>query len=213
MSNFKEILSKPLPSKSGIITEGTDCCENTPVDPMEQLTSVLDPAPAEDDTAIDPTNEQDPVVPETPTTVPNDDNVELSPEESKRVDDTMDAVATPILLKSELTEEEMTEFVESADADIAEAEGFLTEKTIIKFDKNAKKAQLYEIAVASVAREKKDPLYKKLQTVYKMERIIKAKLRKKYHAPAQQKVKEYLARAKKSKSSVLSKIINKITGK
>lgn len=208
MTNFKELLSKPLPSKSGMIKEGTDCCENTPVDPLAPVAD-----PIEGDTAVDPTDEQDPIVPVTPVVVPEEDNVELTPDESKRVDDTMDAVATPILLKTELTEEEMIEFVESADSDIAEAEGFLTEKTIIKFDKNAKKAQLYEIAVAAVAREKKDPLYKKLQTVYKMERIIKAKLRKKYHAQAQQKVKEYLARAKKSKSNVLSKIINKITGK
>ena len=84
---------------------------------------------------------------------------------------------------------------------------------LVKFDKNAKRAQLFEVAVAAVAREKKDPLYKKLQTVYKMERQIKAKLRKKYNAPAKQKVKEYLARAKKSKSGLIARIAKKITGK
>lgn len=141
------------------------------------------------------------------------DTVTLTPDESRNVDDVINAVATPILLNDNLNEEEIKEFVESMDADIAVGEGFLTEKTIVKFDKFAKRAQLYEVAVAAVAREKKDPLFKKLNTVYKMERILKAKLRKKYHAQAQQKVKEYLARAKRSKSGILSRIARKIMGK
>lgn len=137
----------------------------------------------------------------------------LTPDESQRVDDVMNTVATPMLLADELKDNDaMKEFVESIDSDIAIAEGFLTEKTIIKFDKNAKRAQLYEVAVAAVAREKNDPLYRKLETVYKMERILKAKLRKKYHSQANAKVKEYLARAKKSKSGLLSRIAKKISG-
>ena len=145
--------------------------------------------------------------------VPSVDTTPLTPDQSQKVDDVINTVATPILINGELNDDQVKEFVESMDSDIAVNEGFLTEKTIIKFDKNAKKAQLYEVAVAAVAREKKDPLYKKLQTVYKMERIIKAKLRKKYHSQAQQKVKEYLARAKRSKSGVLARIAHKITGK
>ena len=141
------------------------------------------------------------------------DSEPLSPAESQRVDDVINTVATPILINGELTESEIEEFVNSMDSDIAVTEGFLMERTIVKFDKNAKKAQLYEVAVAAVAREKKDPLFKKLNTVYKMERILKAKLRKKYHAQAQQKVKEYLARARKSKSGILSRIANKILGR
>jgi heterodisulfide reductase subunit A-like polyferredoxin len=137
---------------------------------------------------------------------------ELPPEEDQRVDDAMNAIATPLLIADEMDDEEIKEFAESTDAMILEAEGLLTERTIIKFDKHAKKAQLYEVAVAACAREHKDPLWRKLETVYKMERILKAKLRKKYNGPATRKVKEYLARAKKSKSGVLSKIASKVMG-
>ena len=142
----------------------------------------------------------------------NDTEV-LSPDESQRADDVINAVATPLMLNGELSEAEINEFVESVDSDIAIAEGLLTERTIVKFDKNAKRAQLYEVAVAACAREHNDPDFRKLQTVYKMERILKKKLRKKYNSQAQKKVKEYLARAKKSKSGIISRIAHKITGK
>ena len=42
-----------------------------------------------------------------------------------------------------------------------------------------------------------------------MERILKAKLRIKYHAQASRKVKEYLRKAQKSKSGILSRIASK----
>ena len=137
----------------------------------------------------------------------------LTPDQEREVDTFMDTVATPLLIESVYSMEEIEEFVESVESDIAVGEGLLTERTIVKFDKNAKRAQLYETAVAAVARAKNDPLYKKLQTVYKLERILKAKLRKKYNAEANRKVKEWMARAKKSKSGFLSRIVSKITGK
>lgn len=141
------------------------------------------------------------------------DTTPLTPEQNVEVDRFMDTVATPLLISGSASPEEINEFVESVESDIAVGEGFLTERTIVRFDKNAKKAQLFETAVAAIARSKNDPLYKKLQTVYKMERIIKAKLRKKYHSEADRKVKEWMARAKKSKSGFLSKIVSKLTGK
>ena len=214
MSTFSEILAKPLPSAQNIsiLTEGVDCDEGmdtTIPSPMDNATNTGDDLLQNTLGADIPvTDDIVPVEDETPVAMDS-----LTPDESRRVDDRMNAVATPLLMQSEMTEEEIKEFVESADSDIAVAEGFLTERTIVKFDKNAKKAQLYEVAVAAVAREKKDPLYKKLQTVYKMERILKAKLRVKYNAPAQKKVKEYLARAKKSKSGILARIAEKLTGK
>lgn len=139
------------------------------------------------------------------------ETAELNDEESQNVDAVINSVATPILISQELNDEEVKEFVEGVDGAIAEAEGFITEKTIVKFDKNAKKAQLFEIALAAVAREKKDPLYRKLETVYKMERILKAKLRKKYRSQATAKMKEYLSRARKSKSGILARIASKLS--
>jgi hypothetical protein len=210
MTKFEELLSKPLPSaqKQTSVTESAEDLldnDNPAITEPDEPT----PAPVEDPEL--------PPVTDTPAPAPADDDEvapDLTPEESRRVDDTMDTVASTMLLKSELNSEEaVREFVESVDCDIAEAEGFLTERTVVRFDKNARKAQLYEVAVAACAREKNDRLFKKLQFVYAMERRLKAKLRKKYDVQAQKKVKEYIARAKKSKSGVLARIINKITGK
>lgn len=231
MANFKDILAQPLPSAANrVITEACEegcksdgCkeegCQKEGAEPIDNVET------GEMDNAIDPTEDvvlsddstndvADPITPE-PDTASDDevDTTPLTPEQSRRVDDTMNAVATPLLLQKEMDEAALQEFVESVDCDIAVQEGFLTERTIVKFDKNARRSQLYEVAVAAVAREKKDPLYKKLQTVYKMERILKAKLRKKYHSQANAKVREYLANAKKSKTGILSKIANKLMGK
>lgn len=218
MSKFSELMKQPLPSaRNNTFTEGTfyyegcseGCSEGSCGNPLDLPN--LEPVGVPTEPPVCPPGGCDDTrIPSPDDTV---DTTPLTPEQSQKVDDTINAVATPILIGNELNDEQCREFVESMDSDIAVNEGFLTEKTIIKFDKNAKRAQLYEVAVAAVAREKKDPLYKKLQTVYKMERIIKAKLRKKYHSQAQQKVKEYLARAKKSKSGILARIANKITGK
>ena len=226
MSKFSELLAKPLPSAQNKVIEesATDdilveegCGEENCG--TEYGSACCDPLTSSVGAVGMGTDSHHPVIntpPTPPVVVPSqgDEEVELTPDESRRVDDTINAVATPILIQDELKSEEAIEdFVESVDSDIAVSEGFLTEKTIVRFDKNAKKAQLYEVAVAACAREHKDPLYKKLETVYKMERVIKAKLRKKYHAEATKKVKEYLARAKKSKSGILSRIAHKITGK
>lgn len=206
MSKFSELLSKPLPSKqTGEYYEGVNCDE-CGTDGAGDVTPEIPETNPIMDNIYSGNNQQTP-------DIDDDEPAPLTPEQSQRVDDTINAVATPLLIQNNLTESEVAEFIESVDSDIAVSEGFLTEKTIVKFDKTAKKAQLYEVAVAACAREHKDPLYKKLETVYKMERVIKAKLRKKYNAEAQKKVKEYLARARKSKSGILARIANKITNK
>ena len=151
------------------------------------------------------------VVP-TPVEEPEGEPAPLPPEAEKKVDNIMDTVGTKILIANEFSNKELEDFTESMDVDILEKEGFFTERTIIKFDKYARRAQLYEVAVAACAREHKDPLYKKLQTAYKIERTIKARLRRKYHGEANRKVKEYLARARKSKSGILSRIAAKLSG-
>lgn len=198
--SFSELLSRPLPSKVGnddnFTMEGVDDILDTPELDEPEMGDVEDEIEDDIEDGAD------------------DESTELTPEESQRVDDVMNTVATPVLISDEIRgEEEVKEFVDSIDSDIAVAEGYLTEKTIVKFDKTAKQSQLYEIAVAAVAREKKDPLYRKLETVYKMERVLKAKLRKKYHAEAVKKSREYLARARKSKSTVVAKAAKKVSGK
>lgn len=207
MSDFNYLLSQPLPSK--LHTEGVDC-----------INSELNNGPVIDTSLNNPDYQPAPMeVPRVPdvefpsvTPVSNPVSTELTPEEDRKVDDTMNAVATPIMIQSELTDKEIEEFVESVDSDIAINEGLLTERTIVKFDKNARKNQLMAVAVLAVAREKKDPLYKKLNTIYKMERIIEAKLRKKYYSQATRKVQEYLKRARQSKSGILARAAAKLSG-
>lgn len=203
MSKFADLMNKPLPS-ANVLTEDVDPIVDPVAPSTEDLPKVCpvcgnDPcscAPEEPPKAAEPASDEE----ATP----------LTPEEDQRVDDRINTVATPLLIAGSLSDEEIKEFTESVDSDIVVSEGLMTERTIVRFDKNARRAQLYEVAVASIAREKKDPLYRKLETVYKMERILKAKLRKKYNAEATRKVKEYIARAKKSKSGILARIANKI---
>lgn len=239
--NFNDLLKRPLPSKSGVFQEADDhkfasmdpdvpefkgveqdyddimtpgrCPNNTDVKARESST-IRPTLDTPEDVSEDGIGSDEGVpVPPMGGPVDPDRPTPLTPDESQEADDLMNAVATPMLLADELDECDMKEFVESVDADIAIAEGFLTERTIVKFDKHAKRAQLYEVALRSVARAKNDPLYRKLETVEKMRRILRAKLSKKYHAQANAKVKEYLNRAKKSKSGILSRIAAKLTGK
>ena len=213
MSNFTDLLNRPLPSKvkEEVVTES----ENEvvlQVEPLNPVGAGEDPEPVPT-TGVEPSYAPAPEVSETDPAeaAPEEEPAEeLTPEESRRVDDVINTVATPMLLQSELNEEEIKEFTESVDGSIAENEGFLTERTVVRFDKNARKAQLYEVAVFAVAREKKDRDYRKLETCWRIERRLKAKLKKKYHSQAMMKVKEYLKRAKGSKSGILARIASKL---
>lgn len=198
--NFSDLLKKPLPSATQAgtsYTESMDDCDSGFC--------------GEDFSDLQGTNTTD----ENPVALENDEAPDnhLTPEQEQEVDDAIVAVATPILLQAELSEDEIHEFVEGLDSDVAIAEGVLTEKTIVRFDKKARLSQLYEVAVYAIARAKNDRLYKKLDKVYAMERLLKAKLRKKYNAQAQKKAKEYLAKMKQSKSGIIAKIASKISGK
>lgn len=70
----------------------------------------------------------------------------------------------------------------------------VTEKTIIKLDKKAKLKGATRTAVYTIARQRKDPKFKKLLTLWRMESQIEKELYKKYH-------NEALLKAKKSLSS------------
>ena len=211
MSKFSELMSKPLQSAldsadaytlEGFDADGSIC---DPADPFctDPTAASIEPpvtSPVAGDATVKAMTSSDTEMQEPPP---------LSPEQSQHVDDVMTAVLTPMLLKESMTDEEFEEFVNSEEFDTLVNEGFMTERTIVKFDKNARKAQLKEVAVRACAMEHRDPLWKKLNLAYKMERILKAKLRVKYNNQANMKVKEYLKRARMSKSGLLSKLANK----
>lgn len=212
-----EMLSKPLPSKS----KSVETFESV----MDDLTSVVEDEEIENEDDIDFDIEdeeetedeiEDDIEDEIEDDIEDsDDEVvdELDDAEDAEVDAALDAIAPTILLQDELSDEEKVEFVESAEMDILEEEGLINERTIIKFDKNAKKAQLYEVAWMTIARSKKDKDMRKLDMLYKMERVLKAKLRKRYHQLAIKKVKEWMGKKAKSKSGLIRRIVNNLSNK
>ena len=136
----------------------------------------------------------------------DDDSTEEKEEEMK-------ILLTPVLLGETLTEGEIEEFRESMDSELAIQDGYVTERTIVRMDKVAKKSQLQKVATIAIAREKKDPLYKKLALVWKMERRLETLIAKKYKSQAQQRVTKYLQNAKKSKVSAIKNAASKLVGK
>lgn len=121
---------------------------------------------------------------------------------------------TESLILDNLSKEEVSELTESADVcnDLTSL-GIVTEKTIVRLDKTAKISRAYKTAVFTIAREKKDRDFKRLVTIWRMERTLEAKLMKKYHAEALKRAKASVAKlnsAKKdTKSGVVAKAVNK----
>lgn len=92
------------------------------------------------------------------------------------------------------------------------------ERTIVKLDKRAKKNQLYKTALYTVARNENDPDYKKLVTLWQMEKYINRKLEKRYGTKAKAYMKEMQRQAKARASApkvkdhpVVKKMISGLT--
>ena len=88
-------------------------------------------------------------------------------------------------------------------------EDILVERSIVRLDKEAKKSRAYKMAIFQVAKEKKDRDFKKLMTLWKLERFIEEKLEKRYAAQAKQLAKESMKKAKNTKSKVVGKAVDK----
>ena len=212
MMNFRDLLSRPLPSANvdgkDLLTESVDedidtvetegACEGADCEPTDTVKDQIA-------SQVDETDPTDAFIA---------DDLNISDDsETQRIDDRIQRVATPILLKDTMTDDELDEFTESTDSDVAMCENFLTERTIVKFDKKSRYAQLKKIAILSIAREKKNPLYKKLTICWKMEKMIERKFEDMYGNQAAPRVKEYLRKAKSSKSNAIKKAAQKISSK
>ena len=105
------------------------------------------------------------------------------------------------------TASEIDDFVANPD-DTANAvtEGVLLEKTIVRLDKKARLQNYYKAAIFTIAKEKNDRDFKKLMTVWKTERVLEAKLEKKYKNEAMRRAKQAMKDAKKSKVPLLNKV-------
>ena len=236
MSKFDELMKQPLPSKSRMITESEelddvaldedlgeandsalDTVDEMLDDDIEALADAL--GIDEDDLGEDDY-------------VDDEDDTDLNPEEEMHADDLMSIAATTVLIDDQLNNDEKEDFVAN-DASTAVAEGFMTDSDVnqmaydlglvqesnyptpmlIRLDAEAKKKQLYALAVNICAAAKNDPDYVKLKKIMKVRKVLRAKLDKKFHNQAIKRMKVYFMRLKKSKSEALSKIGNKMSGK
>ena len=113
-----------------------------------------------------------------------------------------------------LSNAELEELVESAEVckDLVST-GAVMERTIVRLDKKAKISRAYKTAVFTIAREKKDPKFKKLLTVWKMERTLEAYLMKKYHAEAMKRAKLAVAKLGSGNKDTKNKVVGKAVAK
>ena len=88
-------------------------------------------------------------------------------------------------------------------------EDILVERSIVRLDKEAKKNKAYKMAIFQVAKEKNDRDFRKLLTLWKLERFIEAKLEKRYSAQAKQLAKQAMKKSKNTKSKAVGKAVNK----
>ena len=88
-------------------------------------------------------------------------------------------------------------------------EDILVERSIVRLDKQAKKNKAYKMAIFQIAKEKGDRDFKKLLTIWKLERFLEAKLEKRYSAQAKQLAKQAMKKSKNTKSKAVGKAVNK----
>ena len=79
----------------------------------------------------------------------------------------------------------------------------IMEVSIVKLDRKAKKQRSYKLAVLQCAKDDDNQDYKKLETIWRMEKFLFRKLEKKYKTRAMQRMKQ--AGKKASGSSTVTK--------
>ena len=88
-------------------------------------------------------------------------------------------------------------------------EDILVERSIVRLDKEAKKNKAYKMAIFQIAKEKGDRDFKKLLTIWKLERFLEGKLEKRYAAQAKQMAKQAMKKARNTKSKAVGKAVSK----
>jgi len=106
-----------------------------------------------------------------------------------------------------LSEGELNAFLENhTEVNAALRDQVLLEKTIVRLDKKAKLSRAQKVAVFTVAKEKNDPKFKKLVTVWRLERFLEQYLFKKYGNEALRRAKKTMMNAGKSQSALVKKV-------
>lgn len=104
----------------------------------------------------------------------------------------------------DLGQEELQAMLEdTSDLAVAVDEDIVLEKTIVRLDKQAKLSKARKMAIFAVAKERNDPKFKKLLTVWKWERFLEAYLEKKYGNEATRRAKKAMSNKTKSQSKMV----------
>lgn len=105
-------------------------------------------------------------------------------------DDDDDALIAEAHLLESLNPCQLEEFLsEDGLGDSLVKLGILSEKSIVRLDKIAKLSRAEKQAVYMIAKEKGDRDYKKLNTVWKLKKLLTAKLEKRYGVEAKRRAK------------------------
>lgn len=88
--------------------------------------------------------------------------------------------------------EELTEALSEEDTSLMEGvlpeDAIVMEKTIVRMDKAAKKQRAYKLAILQCAKDDDNKDYKRLETIWKMEKYLMRRLEKKYAARARSRM-------------------------
>lgn len=141
-----------------------------------------------------------------------DEEEEVEVDEDSEVEE---ATFAALFLEQFATPEEISAMAESYDemGAMSETMGVAMEKVIVRLDKKSRLAHLQQAAVFKLANAANDPKYRKLLTLWKMERQIEAYLNKKYASKAtkiaKSKIKNYTAQGLKKVSGDPKKEVGK----
>lgn len=110
-------------------------------------------------------------------------------------------------IMSFLTEDEQVELLESH-SDVASLidNEIVTEKTLVRLDKKARINQVQKMSVFTIAREKNDPIFRKLLTVWRIERNLEKKLFDKYGSQGLRRAKSTVQKNFRQKGNAFVKI-------
>ena len=114
-----------------------------------------------------------------------------------------------VMLEDALSDDEMDEFLEEMDA--SDDVDYVEERTIVKLDKKAKNNRKYKLAILQTAKEKNDPNYKKLCTLWKMERYLVRLMEKKWGTKAKARARSATKKAASSSAEPMKKVAPKLT--
>ena len=115
------------------------------------------------------------------------------------------------VLQDELSKDELNALLEdTAQIKNLTKSNILLERNIVRLDKFAKLNRAQKIATFTIARERKDPKFKKLITIWKIERYLEDYLMKRYGNEAMRRAKASMNKAKTSTSATVKKVVNNV---